>query len=106
MEITTTARRITRTLNAHAPSYRIAFDADGHIVDAVVGPEAFLADTPELRARARYYFCARQRYGQRWTYREIQDAITPLTAEEQQIMAEVWQEMQDEADAWYAEVAR
>ena len=75
MQITTTARRITRTLNSYAPGCRIAFDADGHIVDVVVGPETFLADTPELRARARYFFCARQRYGQRWTYREVQNAI-------------------------------
>lgn len=101
MEITTTARRITRALNAEQPGWRLTFDSEGRTLHRIYDPEGrteLVMDAAE-KARVRHTFT---RTRQRRTYREIQDAITPLTAEEQQIMDDVWQEMQDEHEAWLA----
>lgn len=105
MEITTTARRITRALNAERPGFRLMFDADGRVLYRLYDPErrTELVLGDEEKARIKHTFT---RGRERWTYREVQAAITPPTPEEERRMAEVWQEMQDEADAWYAEVAR
>lgn len=39
--ITTPARRIVRTARSYRPGFRLYFDADGQLTDAIYGPEAF-----------------------------------------------------------------
>lgn len=39
--ISTAARRIVREANSRRPGFRLYFDADGHLVNEVYGPEAF-----------------------------------------------------------------
>lgn len=75
MQITTTARRIAHTLNAARPDARVAFDADGHEVGRVYGPEPF-CDFPGTV----YRFTAGDRGArQHHTYAAIQEGIDTLT---------------------------
>lgn len=72
-EITTAARRMTRTLNAAPSSARITFDADGHEIGRVYGQHVNVHQGAYL-FEARWY----ERVGvrERWTHARVQAAMT------------------------------
>lgn len=75
-EIATAARRITRTLNAAPTAMRIAFDADGHVVDRVVGQNVNPPRGGRWTLPARYL--DENRVPTRWTYA----AVTAIMADQ------------------------
>lgn len=72
-EITTAARRMTRTLNAAPASARITFDADGHEIGRVYSQNVNVHQGGYL-LEARW----NERVGvrKRWTHARVQAAMT------------------------------
>lgn len=83
--ITTTARRITRTLNAKRnDGFRLFFDADGQVTTELYGPEAF-SPNPGTYAHAFRTYREAGVAGaplHRFSYREVQQAIDEAAADE------------------------
>ncbi|MFJ2087551.1 hypothetical protein ACIOBK_33840 [Micromonospora chokoriensis] len=102
MTVTTTARRITRELNQQGAGWRCWFDADGHLVQRIYGPEAFGPQHGEYA----YYFTAYQEPNvqgapvHRWTYREVQGTIDEAVQREAMMEGPTAQQILDE---WAAE---
>ncbi|WP_328384445.1 hypothetical protein OHQ88_33635 (plasmid) [Micromonospora zamorensis] len=103
MTITTAARRMTRELNQQSAGWRCYFDADGHLVQRIYGPEPYGPRRDEYV----HGFVAHQEPNvqgaplHRWTWREVQKAIDEAAEREAMMDAPTAQQVLDE---WAAEM--
>ena len=80
MEITTAARRITRTLNAAPVGAWITFDADGHELGRVHSDNVSVHQGGAYVLSARYRV-SRNHASQKWTHALVQDLMNEQAAD-------------------------